>query len=916
MSLHNNVRGHFFVGASAESSMKNRVHRTSRAASTRQVAGRCCAEPLEPRQLFAADLSGAFSGSVPTALLPGGKNKLVLRLVNGGDADASGVAVGVGLFASTDATFDGADIPITSVTTKKLKLKAAGGGTNVNFAFPSPTNVPDGNYFLIAQIDSGSVLSENSEDNNTAVSTSAIEIRQPFVDITGTTQVTAGTITITSGKKVKAPKVGLVVANGGNVPATGTVTATVFASTNASAGDAGDVQIGTVAKKLNTKPQKTTALKAKITIPENLRTGEYNIVTTFNYSGPITESNTTNNAAASTAKITIDNPAFPAGVTVGTLSVDSNVLAVNSAEQLLFDVSIADIPAGSSVTVDLIEVDSAGAVIGTRVAQLLDNGISTNNDATANDGIFSASTALQFSAAGDRFFKGRVTDSTLSTTVETPVLKITGVAAPTEQDVQDAIANATSRQAQLTAAVGAGMPPSAAIEATRQMLLTQADVQGGSIQSGSNAIAYLNFKGILTYLSAKANAVTPTSFAANSAALVDSAALSSGILDCGCGDLVTAADDPATACARAIVLSPQSASLGASDPSPSIVNSLLNPVVSDPTAASFSVASRFGADAGVEAFKGLGQNKFISITGEAFTGGTYGVGIETGQVATTLGNLSNLADLASNRLAIGGDGNYIVTPKFFLHYNGDMDGAVVLANVDYSTEDVGFATAFLRRGAKAVAGFTGETPLDFSRNASAKFVENVTNFVTAPTIDQAVAATIDAVGASSGGSGFTFFGTGEAKLEAGCDLLSDNDLLVEYTWNQNVRDLDTSTEFLGDTVGFSCGAGNQFMTFTGDNTTSGGSESVTLDLKGAFDAGRITTSTMVSASAGWFTNAGGSGPATLTVSLKNKTTGELSQSLTRTISPGTQGDCAATLVGNVTVTLTSEANPRVSITLT
>jgi hypothetical protein len=106
------------------------------------------------------------------------------------------------------------------------------------------------------------------------------------------------------------------------------------------------------------------------------------------------------------------------------------------------------------------------------------------------------------------------------------------------------------------------------------------------------------------------------------------------------------------------------------------------------------------------------------------------------------------------------------------------------------------------------------------------------------------------------------------------------------------------------------------MQFTGDNTSGGGSETVTIDLGGAFTAGRFTNnSTMVSASAGWFTPAGGSGPAVLTVALRSKSTGELSQTLTRTISPGTQSGCADTLVGNVTVAVTQDANPRVSLSL-
>jgi hypothetical protein len=67
--------------------------------------------------------------------------------------------------------------------------------------------------------------------------------------------------------------------------------------------------------------------------------------------------------------------------------------------------------------------------------------------------------------------------------------------------------------------------------------------------------------------------------------------------------------------------------------------------------------------------------------------------------------------------------------------------------------------------------------------------------------------------------------------------------------------------------------------------------------------------------AGWFQSAGGSGPAVLTVGLKSKINSEQRQVLTRTISPGTQSDCASTLVGVVTVTLSQEDSPRVSLTL-
>src|SRR5687768_2529008 len=99
------------------------------------------AEQLESRCLLAADLSGSFT-AVPASFLPGGRNRLVLRVNNSGDTNVSGATVGVNLFASTDQTLDGADLSIFTLS-KRLSARAAS-GANVNLAFSSPTNVPDG----------------------------------------------------------------------------------------------------------------------------------------------------------------------------------------------------------------------------------------------------------------------------------------------------------------------------------------------------------------------------------------------------------------------------------------------------------------------------------------------------------------------------------------------------------------------------------------------------------------------------------------------------------------------------------------------------------------------------------------------------------------------------------------------------
>src|SRR5665213_2642282 len=65
---------------------------------------------LESRQLFSADLAGAFVGKIPAALTVQGTNKVTIRLSNAGAAAAGPVTVA--LYASLDATLDSSDVAL------------------------------------------------------------------------------------------------------------------------------------------------------------------------------------------------------------------------------------------------------------------------------------------------------------------------------------------------------------------------------------------------------------------------------------------------------------------------------------------------------------------------------------------------------------------------------------------------------------------------------------------------------------------------------------------------------------------------------------------------------------------------------------------------------------------------------------
>lgn len=89
-------------------------------------------------------------------------------------------------------------------------------------------------------------------------------------------------------------------------------------------------------------------------------------------------------------------------------------------------------------------------------------------------------------------------------------------------------------------------------------------------------------------------------------------------------------------------------------------------------------------------------------------------------------------------------------------------------------------------------------------------------------------------------------------------------LTLEFNW-AGTPDLDIGVSFLGETVGYGYLASAPYVTWSGDNTTDGGPETVTIDLAAAWDAGEIATFADVLALADWYPPAGGTGPATLTV---------------------------------------------------
>lgn len=127
-----------------------------------------------------------------------------------------------------------------------------------------------------------------------------------------------------------------------------------------------------------------------------------------------------------------------------------------------------------------------------------------------------------------------------------------------------------------------------------------------------------------------------------------------------------------------------------------------------------------------------------------------------------------------------------------------------------------------------------------------------------------------------------------------CLTCCDNRLRITYSWEAPSRDLDTGTTFLGATVGWSCGSSTAYLAWPSLDNTRYGPEIAFVDVKAAFSDGAWTGSVDIDCAAGWYSPAGGSGAATLTVEFSGQT-----QSIT--ISPGSQSNCASTPVARIVV---------------
>jgi len=186
----------------------------------------------------------------------------------------------------------------TQPVTKPVRLNP-GRSRNVVVKFAYPDSLENGDYFLLARADAGGAVAEKDETNNVAASPAAVNISQPFVDLSGAFQVVRPI-----GAPVRQVGATLLVRNDGNVAVNGPVTLSLLASTDAIADDA-DVSLGTVFRTLRIKPNSARRLSFRLPLPSGMAAGTYHVIARIDSTSTVTESDETNNDAASGGTFTV-----------------------------------------------------------------------------------------------------------------------------------------------------------------------------------------------------------------------------------------------------------------------------------------------------------------------------------------------------------------------------------------------------------------------------------------------------------------------------------------------------------------------------------------------------------------------------------------------------------------------------------
>lgn len=260
-------------------------------------------EPLEPRLLLAAGcdlLPTILQTALPAEIVSGEPTtiKLPVRTFNSGNvALPRGQRIDLKVFARpADALDDTRDLPLVELGDLSVSSLGPGRFKTFNVPVQLPLGMPAGQYVLGARVDTSHQVVETDEDNNTALTFSAVDVTRGWVDLTGT----FGRITLppaaAAGERLKGT-VEIVVQNDGNAPLPRgqrvdlqLVARSTTDATETPLAAATNLSISAL------KAGQTKTLKLSANLPAGLDVGLYEIVGRLLPAGELPEEDVANNA--------------------------------------------------------------------------------------------------------------------------------------------------------------------------------------------------------------------------------------------------------------------------------------------------------------------------------------------------------------------------------------------------------------------------------------------------------------------------------------------------------------------------------------------------------------------------------------------------------------------------------------------
>ena len=263
---------------------------------------RCAIEPLEPRRLLSASLAAGFVGSVPRSVMPQGHAQVALRVTDAAISQGR-ETVRVSLFASPEPGLDAGALPL--VPKPQVVHVAHGRVATARFHFSPPASIGSGDYYLVARVDSG--VLRTGDESVVAVAPRTTAFVQPFVDLTAQIVQQPSQAVYVDSQHSGGGKVTVLVFNAGNAAAVGTLSASVYASSEASFKSTSPVIGQTSVPKFSLPGGKSKIISVALTIPAGTAAGSYHLFAQINASGGIVESNVNNNVASTLTPLVVTN---------------------------------------------------------------------------------------------------------------------------------------------------------------------------------------------------------------------------------------------------------------------------------------------------------------------------------------------------------------------------------------------------------------------------------------------------------------------------------------------------------------------------------------------------------------------------------------------------------------------------------